>query len=250
MQAASAFSSAGIDRGQQRVPPMLRRVLGNKSEFVLHDTLSSHRAELEDYVSRCFKRAYSAEVTEFAPLLLELRCVSNTSGVAGIRPASAQPLFLESYLDEPVETVARQFAGEPVERHEIAELCNLAALRPGACQLINIILAAALQGAGFRYACFAGTNQLERIVRKQHFAVEPVAVAAPARLGPAAAQWGSYYDSSPNVLLVDLHQTMQALYAQRLSTAVIRMYAETIGSLGHELAAFNFLAARPGAGAQ
>ena len=70
MQAASALSSAGIDRGQQRVPPMLRRLLGNKSEFVLHDTLSSHRAELEHYISRCFERAYRAEVTEFAPLLL------------------------------------------------------------------------------------------------------------------------------------------------------------------------------------
>jgi hypothetical protein len=209
----------------------LQRLQANDAVFKLHHPDSSRRAELEAYIRSCFARAYKADVNEFAPLLLELSCASRPSGVAGVRSAADTPLFLEHYLAVPVEEVASQLSGSLVRRNEIIELCNLAAFTPGACQLINIILAASLHVGGFRYAGFAGTAQLERIVRKQKFVVTPVAVADPARLGAAAAQWGSYYDSNPNVLLVDLEQTVRALSAQAMPAAVMAFYAETIETL-------------------
>jgi hypothetical protein len=54
MQAVSALSSAGIERGQYRTPPMLpvlRRLPGCNSVLVLHDALAPRQAELEDYYS-------------------------------------------------------------------------------------------------------------------------------------------------------------------------------------------------------
>ena len=254
MQALSAVSSNGSTRlgrqgrqGQQRGLHMLRRLLGSGSDFFLHDMDSPQRNELESYITRCFGQAYNARIADFAPLLLELRCAGSTSGVAGIRFAGKAPLFLENYLDAPVEQVASKVASQPIARNEVVEMCNLAALRPGACQLINILLAVALQRAGFRYAGFAGTAQLERIVRKQHFAVTAVAVADPVRLGADADRWGSYYDTRPNVLLVDLQQTMGALRTQYLPTAVCAIFAETIDSLSAHLAEFNRPAALPDA---
>jgi hypothetical protein len=251
MQVLSAVSSGGSAvarrQGQRQGLHMLRRLLGSGSDFFLHDADSSQRNELESYITRCFEQAYNARINDFAPLLLELRCAGSASGAAGIRFASKAPLFLEHYLDVPVEQVASQVAGQPILRNEIVEMCNLAALRPGACQLINIVLAAALHAAGFCYAGFAGTAQLERIVRKQHFAVTAIAVADPARLGADADQWGSYYDTSPNVLLVDLQQTMEALRTQYLPTAVCAIFAETIDGLSTRLAEFNRLTATPDA---
>jgi hypothetical protein len=243
--AAADFEGQGQQRsqeqdcGQPRVPHLLRRLLASGTEVGLHAHCSPRRSELESYIARCFKRAYDADVNEFAPFLLELCCAGRTSGVAGIRPATSGPLFLEQYLDEPVEQVASRVAGQTVGRDEIVELANLAALRPGACQLINILLAAVLHAAGFRYASLAGTAQLERILRKQSFVVIPVAIADPVRLGSAAEQWGSYYATSPNVLLVDLELTMQALGAQRLATAVCVMFAKTLRRISNSLSTFN-----------
>jgi hypothetical protein len=227
------------DSRSRRRPHSLHRLLGGVAELRLHGRHSLQRAELQAYIAMCFQRAYQAEVSEFAPLLLELSCAGSISGVAGLRPAASEPLFLEQYLDVPVEQVASRVAGQPVNRDEIVELCNLAALRPGACQLINIMLAAVLHAAGYRYASLAGTAQLERILCKQSFALIPVASADPARLGVAAAQWGSYYAASPKVLLVDLAQTMQAINTQRLASAVCEHFADTIICLSNSLTEWN-----------
>jgi hypothetical protein len=191
---------------------------------------------LEAYIARCFARAYGAAVTEFAPHLLELSCAGSTSGVVGIRPAADSRLFLEQYIDEPVEALASREIG-PVARHEIVELGNLAALRPGACQLLNIMLAALLHGAGFRYATLVSTTRLEGIIRKQGFSVRAVTRADSARLGPAAANWGSYYETDPTILFVDLEKTLAALRSQRLAAAFLIHYRAQIRSLCSRLAA-------------
>ena len=104
---------------------VLRRLLATGSEFTPHVVGTARRSDLESYITRCFARAYKAKVNEFAPLLLELRCAGTTSGVAGLRLASEAPLFGERYLDSPIEQVASKVAGKPVQRNEIAELCNL-----------------------------------------------------------------------------------------------------------------------------
>jgi hypothetical protein len=246
MQAQSTLALSALRDGshRRREPALLRRLMGARPGFKLHGVGAPRRAELETYIARCFDRAYQAEVTEFAPLLLEQYCAGGISGVAGIRPAAREPLFFEQYLDEPVERVATRVAGAPICRAELVEMCNLAALRPGACQLINILLAAVLHDAGFRYAGFAGTAQLEKIVRKQNFSVHPVAVADPEKLGAAAAQWGSYYDSSPNVLLVDLRKTLSTLRQQRLPAAVFSFYAAEIQELAASVRAVNRTAGR------
>lgn len=190
---------------------------------------------MQQYVYDCFRRAYGADVIEFAPLLLELRCAERTSGVVGLRAASQQPLFSERYLDAPVERVVSEFTGQSVERGEILEIASLAALRPGACQLINIMLVAVAHAAGYRYGCFASTSQLQRILSKQYFAVSTLADANPACLGAAAVRWGSYYETEPCVLLVDIQATLQALQKQYLSAAFFELYASIISETALQL---------------
>jgi hypothetical protein len=218
-----------------RIRAKLRRLLGNSSHFSLHDTGSASREALEQYIHGSFSDAYGADVTEFAPLLLELQCASSTSGVVGLRPAVDGPLFSEAYLDSPVEQFASELSGQSIERHDIIEVGNLAAIRPGACQLINIMLAALTSAAGFRYACLASTSKLERILHKQHFTLSSIAMADPVRLGKDAARWGSYYATEPRVLLVDLQATMATLNEQFLSAEIFRLYASNIKAFAPKL---------------
>jgi len=214
---------------------MLQRMLGTRAEFNLHGQSSENRDELQAYIGRCFSRAYQAQITEFAPLLIELRCGESISGVAGIRPAGDYPLFMEHYLDQPVEEVVSDFTGQAIERSQIVELGNLAALRPGACQLINIVLAAMLQRAGFRYAVLVSTTKLAGILHKQQFSVRRIGAADPARLGEAAENWGSYYASDPSIILIDLQATLATLKEQPLPSAVFDHFADDIERLVNQL---------------
>ena len=229
MQALLTVNSPAPDI---RLPgmPLLRRLLGANPEFCLHSSATPGRDAAEAYVADCFARAYGAEVTEFAPHLLAVKCAGNISGVAGIRPAD-QPLFSERYLDAPVEIVLADLYGRRVSRAEVFELCNLAALRPGVCQLMYMVMAAFLYQAGFRYVVFAGTAQVERTVRKMSFALTPIAPADPARLGESAARWGSYYETNPQVMAIDIAASMRGFDKLSLHTAVFDIYSEQVEAL-------------------
>jgi hypothetical protein len=221
-----------------RGPQMLKRLLGASPECELHGANSPQRGQLESYIAGCFARAYQAEVSEFAPLLLGLRCAGSISGVAGIRPAETGKLFLEHYLDAPVEQAVAAVFGKPVSRHEVVEVSNFAALRPGACQLLLLMLAGILPTVGFRYAAFVGTPQIERIVGKFHAAIKPLAAAQLSRLGLAADHWGSYYDSQPQVMVIDLQVTAALLRSKRLPAAVFEYYKTEICALSESLRTF------------
>lgn len=223
---------------------LLRRMLRKNSAFELLTTYSAERQDAEDYVARCFARAYGADVTQFAPLLLTLQCAGRISGVAGVRPAGAQQTFVENYIDEPIEKLASRMLGTKVHRHDIAEVGNLASLQPGACQVINIVLAASLLRAGFRYAVLVSTAQLEKILRKQNFSLIRAGAADPARLGAAADKWGSYYSTEPQILFVNLEATVDTLESQALAAAVMHVFASQIDTLATGYVALNYALSR------
>ena len=159
--------------------------------------------------------------------------------------AGTSPLFLEKYLDAPVEELVANNFGAVVSRHEIVEIGNLAALRPGACQLMLLMLAGVLHAAGFRYAAFAGTDQVVRTVHRLSEAVRQVGSADPARLGADADHWGSYYDTSPQVMIVDLAATKAIFDQQRLPAAVFAVYESRIEALAATLRAYRHCATEP-----
>jgi hypothetical protein len=245
MQALATFQSSSDHADfscKLRKSRVLRKLLNSVPEFDLHAANSPQRHRLERYVNRCFAHAYNAEVTEFSPLLLDVKCAGNISGVAGIRMAETSPLFVEHYLDAPVEEVVVNTFGEAVSRHEIVEIGNLAALRPGACQLMLLMLAGILHAAGFRYAAFAGTDQVVRTVHKLSEAVRVVGIADPSCLGVDANHWGSYYDTSPQVMIVDLAATKAIFDGQRLPAAVFAIYESRLNALAAVLSAYKHCA--------
>lgn len=213
----------------------LQRILRNNPYAGLHDQRSPTRESLENYIRKTFAQAYDADVNVFAPLLLELRCGGSISGVAGIRPAAGTDLFVEQYLDTSAEQYVSNVAAADIHRNEIVEVCNLAASRPGAHQIITLMLAASLSAAGYRYAILAGTVQLVKMLTKQNFAMLDLGPADSSRLGNEAHHWGSYYETCPRVLVVDLEQTMVTLRQQLLPAALLNIFATRTEALGVSL---------------
>jgi hypothetical protein len=235
MQAIQALRLQNPQSGLHTARNALNRLLRPKPVFALHNVHSPQRRALEAYIGQQFECAYGATITEYLPQLFSMQCQGRFSAVAGIRTALDGDLFVEKYLDEPVEQLLSQLSPTIISRSNIVEIGNLVSTHRGACQLFFTLHATVLYEAGFTWGVFAATDQVERIIRKLNFATFDLGGADPARLGQDAAQWGHYYDTSPTVRAVDLAATVARFRRSPLSAAVITFFSDTIAELARSI---------------
>ena len=172
---------------------------------------------------------------EFRPIFLSLSCRDQLSAVTGIRPVDASPLFLEQYLDNPIELEINRYSSVPVVRHQIAEIGNLAATQRGSSQLLFILLAATLQRANFEWLVFTATPQVRKAISKLGFELHPVADARASRLQTSTEEeWGSYYQTRPVVVAGQLAQAIEVINERKTLRAALSFYDARINSLAKE----------------
>lgn len=175
------------------------------------------RPRLEAFIARRFREVYDAEVRHFMPRLFGLHDGRGELVAAfGLRSAQAQRLFLEHYLDEPVEVCVRRQFGLEASREEIVEVGNLAGASQGALRRLIPALTERLHDDGFRWLAFTGAAHLCNGFARLGLPLHVVAPAQPERL-PASerALWGRYYDRQPAVMLGDITSGQRTL--QRLA---------------------------------
>jgi len=161
---------------------------------------ATRRAAAEAFVAEVFERLHGARITTFAPNLMLLEREQRILAAAGWRCAGEGRLFLETYLDRPVETEISRLAGHPVRRDRIVEVGHLAADQRGRSAQVIRALATHLDALGYEWVVFTATRELIRIFHRLELPPLAVAPADPRRLGPAARHWGRYYDSMPVVV--------------------------------------------------
>lgn len=161
------------------------------------------RRELECYVQQAFALKHAAQVRSFMPMLLALQGRGGrVCGVTGYRQAAADDLFLERYLDRPVQhaiTIAAA-SGERVDRSQIVEVGNLASLSCRAAVHLVALLPQHLLQQGRRWVVFTATQGVRDIL--QRFGA-PLYELAPARaecVSGLGDDWGSYYRTDPRVM--------------------------------------------------
>jgi hypothetical protein len=160
------------------------------------------RAAAEAFIATAYARAYGGVIRAHYPLLL---AVTNGEGVvraaAGVRLAAQAPLFLEQYLDAPVEAVASAALGRVVSRRSIGEIGNFASDHCAASARLFLALAAHLAREGCSHAVATVTRRLRSRFERAGFAACALGLASADRLHDGARDWGSYYDCSPEVLM-------------------------------------------------
>jgi hypothetical protein len=124
--------------------------------------------------------------------------------IAGLRFAGCSALFLEHYLDRPVEqAVARRFH-EPVDREQIVEIGNLVSMLPGAASMLFAVLPGLLDAAGVRWVVCTATPRVHGMLEGMGFPSKTICAADPSVLGDGVESWGSYYESRPRVIAGDV----------------------------------------------
>jgi len=187
----------------QSVQPAMRAAPARAPQARLEPLHRTHpqRRAFEDFIAARFARAYGARLTHFLPHLLGVKDgLGRWQAAAGYAAAGAQPLFLEQYLDQPVEQALAAAIGAPIARGSVVEVGNLAANNAGMARALIPQLARHLHRMGYRWVAFTATRALRNSFHRLGLKPVPIAAADPARLADGGAHWGSYYDQDPVVV--------------------------------------------------
>ncbi|MEJ2409562.1 MAG: thermostable hemolysin [Novosphingobium sp.] len=129
----------------------------------------------------------------------------------GYRRADSEPLFLERYLDAPVEVAVSAATGKPTMRESIIEIGNLAA--DDAFAMIELWGSVANDlGANCEVAVATLTAPLRAMFARIGVPLFVLAPAAAARADDPEG-WGRYYASDPQVCAGVISQGQKAIAA-------------------------------------
>jgi hypothetical protein len=180
----------------------------------IHQSNSRARTRAQQFLEAEYARAFGGRIRNHYPQLMTVVDAEGAVLAAvGFRATTQEPLFLEQYLDEPVEVAIARRLEEGVRRADVVEIGNLASSSPCASRFLFSALADHLEQRGATHAVATATRQLRRSFQRICFPVSPLGPADAARLTQDGADWGSYYARDPQVVVGRVHRALPALRA-------------------------------------
>lgn len=175
------------------------------------------------FIRDTYRRAYGAKIDSFMPQIMRVTDANGAyRAVMGYRDAGKGRLFLEHYLDDPIEVAISRYLGKTIDRSTIVEVGNLAEADPGDTRMAIIAATAYLSARGFRWVVFTGVTRMRNVFRRLGQDTRELMAADESRLSPEeVAKWGAYYDNNPVVCFGDIqqgHDNLQALWASLRDT--------------------------------
>jgi hypothetical protein len=169
----------------------------------LRESHGSERTRAEHFIAERYKHDFGARIEAFMPRLFSL-CASGggdfnapIEGALGLRSARGR-LFVEQYLDAPIEQAIFAATGERVERASIVEVGHFAGIRPGTMRAMIVLLADRLYREGAGWVAFAGTRALRNAFLRMNLTPVPLCAASAERLPQNVRDaWGTYYRNDP-----------------------------------------------------
>ncbi len=161
--------------------------------IAINHVQSAERRRVEQFIEEKFAKQYQATITQHYPTFMSVRDENDTILAAvGFRFAANSDLFLEQYLDQPIEQALATQQVAPVLRQDIVEMGSLAATTRGASIFLFMTLNAWLKQQGYTTAAVTATHSLQRFFSRLQLDFVHLGSADPQRLPNAGQQWGSY----------------------------------------------------------
>lgn len=181
--------------------------------FELFEHVGSERMSAEQFISRRFHESFASRVELFMPRLFTLRQQNgDICGAFGLRSANRK-LFLEQYLDTPIDRVIAARTGRTIERRSIVEVGHFSGAFPGSARAMIELLTEQLHREGVEWVAFTGTSALRNSFSRLGLAPIDIQAATIDRLPEnERAAWGSYYDNSPRVLVGNVGEGFRAMH--------------------------------------
>jgi hypothetical protein len=163
---------------------------------------AADRAEIEQFISGVFFHACGARVKTFLPTLMSLRDLEGKLIAAcGIRNAGAERLFLENYMDQPIEQLLSEKVGSTVLRSDIVEVGNYSVAELGLSRTLTSAIFHQLHATSKQWAVFTAIQLVQNALVRQNIFPKVLCDADVNHLPPEErAEWGDYYEQNPKVM--------------------------------------------------
>lgn len=161
-------------------------------------------------VQREYARHFGSTATHSLEYALNVYLGKRLKATIGFSPAADGQLFLEQYLDAPIEAVVTERFGSPVVRAEIVEIGAFAVADKQFALPLMMKLAPTLMEQGFKTAVCTATGPVTGCLRKLGIDAMTIASADASRVHNPAA-WGRYYELQPQVLAGNIAQGVRAI---------------------------------------
>lgn len=160
---------------------------------------SAGRHRLEAFIRSRFLDVHGAQIEQFMPQLVGLEDEQGVPrGALGYRGAATEPLYLEQYLDRPIEQAIGRTG---ISRQQIVEVGNLAGAGCRATLYLARRLPRLLLDRGFEWITFTATRPVRNMLQQLG---APLLDLGPAQRdcldAEAQQQWGDYYRQAPRVM--------------------------------------------------
>ena len=190
----------------------------NQADYTLVEYPVPERRLIEQFIRQRFAASFGARVDSFMPRLFGVHDArGELCGAFGLRSATRK-LFLEQYLDVPIEAAIAAHRGGAVERQVVVEVGHFCGTFPGAVRAMIGLLTERLHREGCAWVAFTGTSSLRNAFHRMGLAPIDIQAADVARLAPEERPaWGSYYDHAPRVLVGDIGEGHRALLRAKVS---------------------------------
>jgi len=201
----------------------------------LHGRTCPERQEIEHFIAAKYRQIHNAELNEYLPLLIGVHNKDELICGAGFRPGLYRPMFLEQYLDTPIEQQVATLSRQPVDRCSLVEIGNLAIASKGYGPFFMALMAAVLAEAGYEWMVFTVTAQVERLIGRLGFKPYYLAVADADRIVGDKSRWGNYYENSPHVMVGNLKTATEIISQNASLSKMLNGQQDNIGQLAQSL---------------
>ncbi len=169
-------------------------------------SIDTERPNIQQFITHNFYKAYQAQVDHFADLLIGCKSDEDHHWMAafGMSKLADKNAYLEQYLDQPIEHYIAFMTDKKVERSQIFELGNLAADYPGATRRLIKKMTSMIYNQGGRWVVFTANNLVLNAFHKLGLNPQVISRADPNRLPNHGINWGHYYETSPQVMFIEV----------------------------------------------
>jgi len=178
---------------------------------------SPDREEVEQFTHDIYSLRYRADINKFLPTMIAIRHSQSNQIVASAGFQSAQNkgtknrLYLENYLDIPIEKSASAVGNKRFKRSDFVEVGNLAGAISGAGYLVILTLAEYLTKQGHNWIAFTLTRGMVKAFESLNLEPIPLVPASESRLVKDSASWGHYFNAMPEVMIGDMKSAYEQM---------------------------------------
>lgn len=203
-----------------------------ESRFILenrHEVKQNQPSALTHFIRQSFKIAYKADIHSFLPILIGTQQDQQLYSAMGVR-CNSDSLFLDQYLPCPAATylARKNIACPPLKLAEIGNLCSRS--RRFTLPMLSVLITALfLQQTD--YVLFTANAPVRNLLQQYKLPLIELVDADPKALHASQDNWGSYYESTPKVMALNVAKAMEIMLTYDKLSALLLAETVTINRL-------------------